>query len=98
MTIELNGVSKSSAPWPDVGTWQRLLRGGRAGVSWGRLVGTTPATCAGLLRAAPELLAAPATSLAGARDLGEAAEALELERGSKSQGNSGKLEFVTAWL
>ncbi|XP_059116850.1 synaptotagmin-9 [Peromyscus eremicus] len=55
------------------------------------LGGTTPATCALLLGAAPELQAAPATSPAGAGELGEAVEASELGKGLKSQGNSGKL-------
>lgn len=57
-------------------------------MGWGRLGGTTPATCAGLLGAAPELGAAPATSLA---EPGEATEASELGVGSESQGNSVKL-------
>lgn len=70
---------------------RRLPRGGRARVGWGRLGGTTPATCAGLLGAAPELGAAPATSLASAREPGEATEASELGVGSESQGNSVKL-------
>lgn len=60
-------------------------------MGWGRLGGTTPATCAWLLGAAPELRAAPATSPAGAREPGEAAKAWELGEGSESQGNSGKL-------
>lgn len=91
MTIEPKEVSKSSAPWPDAGTGRRLLRGGRAWVGWGMLGRTTPATCALLLGAAPELRAEPATSPAGAGELGEAAEASELGKGLKSQGNSGKL-------
>lgn len=70
---------------------RRLLRGGRARVGWGRLEGATPATCARFLGAAPELRAAPATSLTGAQEPGEAVEASELGVGSESQGNSGKL-------
>lgn len=75
----------------------RLLRGGRARVGWGRLGGTTPATCARLLGAAPELRAAPATSLSGAQEPGEAAEASELGVGSERQGNSGKLGVWYSW-
>lgn len=76
---------------------RRLLRGGRARVGWGRLGGTTPATCALLLGAAPELRAAPATYLASTREPGEAVEAWELEVGSESQGNSGKLGVWYSW-
>lgn len=60
-------------------------------MGWGRLGGTTPATCAWLLGAAPHLGAAPSTSLPGAREPGEATEASELGVGSESQGNSVKL-------